>query len=143
VGRIVLFDLSFTPVKRPVNVEDVSTLDWFIGEVIVKDKETGLDVCRLQQGSGHCCGATYITQMYSKLPDYIDDLVAKVVKSPSTLGLRWPVQKQLFFYLSEETKHWDAPIRTRPDVKALYSFKNYATKPYSGSNVTLFVLELP
>lgn len=136
-------NLSFTPVKRPLDVEDVPTLDWYIGEVIVKDTDTGLDVCRLQQGSGHCCGATHITQMNFKLPDYIDGLVARVIKSPRTLGLRWSVQKQLFFYLSEETEHWDAPIRTRPDVKPLYSFKNYTTKPYSGSNVTLFVLKLP
>lgn len=118
------------------------SLDWYISEVKVQIKEddTVLDVCRLQQGVGHCCGATFMTSMKPWTPAYLDALIVEI-KSKRHRHLRWQVQPRLFFYLSDETVAWDGPIRARDDVKELYSFMNSATRPYTPSKVTLFVLE--
>lgn len=135
-------DIKLTPIKRVIPENLSLALDWFISEVVVSDSQEGYNICHLQQGTGHCCGATYITQMQPAFPEYIDILLDRISKFPSSTGLRWPVQKRLFFYLSEETNLWDKVIRKRPDVRELYTFKNFATRPYTGSDVTLFVLEL-
>lgn len=116
-------------------------LDWFINEVAVFFN--GSQICRLQQGVGHCCGSTFITQMsqyYFK--ENLDDLLSELRKAPHVSGLRWKIQKNLFLYLSDETAQFDAEIRARKDIKELYSFMNNATRPYTPSKVSLFVLEL-
>ena len=116
------------------------SLDWYITEEEVR--MDGIHLCRLQQGVGHCCGATYITQISPYLPANFNDLLTWLSQSKRGHYIRWPIQNDLFFYLSDETVLFDDPIRKHPKVKELFTFKNTATKPYSGSNVTLFTVSL-
>lgn len=123
-----------------VTEDDGPTLDWFISEEEVR--MDGICLCRLQQGVGHCCGATYITQISPDLPANFDALLTHLKEFKRCHHIRWPIQNDLFFYLSDETVLFDEPIRKHPKVKELFTFKNTATKPYSGSNVTLFTVSL-
>lgn len=116
------------------------TLDWFISEEEVW--MDGVRLCRLQQGVGHCCGATYITQISPDLAPDFDDLLSFIKNQRRCHHVRWAIQDHLFFYLSDETVLFDEPIRKHPKVKELFTFNNTATKPYTGSNVTLFTVSL-
>ena len=116
------------------------TLDWFISEEEVR--MDGIRLCRLQQGVGHCCGATYITQISPDLAPDFDALLSFIKSKRRGHHIRWAIQNDLFFYLSDETVLFDEPIRKHPKVKELFTFNNTATKPYTGSNVTLFTVSL-
>jgi len=116
--------------------------DTYVHEVVVTAGST--NVCRIQQGVGHCCGASYLTNLQQVAP-YFQQLVDFLTSKKQTKAdymFKWLLQDKLFFYLSDETVGWDEPIRTHKQVKHLFKFNNKATKPYSGSDVSLYVLEL-
>lgn len=111
--------------------------------------EGGRHVCVIQNGIGHCCGATFLCFFFGhNFPDYFNEVIellkSQVGKKQFEGGarLKWPLQDKVFLYLSDETKSWDEDIRNHPKMSLVYSFNNKATKPYSGSMVHLYVLDL-
>jgi hypothetical protein len=145
VGRIALSKFTYTKctwtapyTPESDDSDQDTTLDWFISEVAVS--LGGVKLCRLQNGIAHCCGATFLTSIKPQLIPHLDSLIEDI-KLGLVNQVRWKIQPRLFFYLSDETVGWDGPIRNRQDVKELYSFMNSATRPYTPSKVTLFVLE--
>jgi hypothetical protein len=108
--------------------------------------ETGTRFCRIENGVGHCCGASFLCMfapvvMSTRLDELIAYLKENVMKKLHP-DMYWTLQDKVFLYLSDETVFWDAPLRNHPRMSLVYSFNNKATKPYSGSKVDLFVLDL-
>jgi hypothetical protein len=111
---------------------------------VIRDGDTRF--CRIENGVGYCCGASFlcmfaVTTMVTRFDELIAYLKENVMKKLHP-DMYWNLQDKVFLYLSDETVFWDAPLRNHPRMSCVYSFNNKATKPYSGSKVDLFVLDL-
>jgi hypothetical protein len=106
----------------------------------------GGKVLRVENGAGHCCGATFLCDFLApRFEAYFEEVLALLrtkVNQKLHPALWWALQDKVFLYLSDETAPWDSEIRKHPKMSLLYSFNNKATKPYSGSMVYLYVLDL-
>ena len=112
----------------------------------ILDASSGVRVCRIENGVGFCCGASFLCvfspfDMSTRFDELIAYLKENVMKKLH-VDMYWTLQDKVFLYLSYETVYWDAPLRNHPRMSLVYSFNNKATKPYSGSKVDLFVLDL-
>jgi hypothetical protein len=106
----------------------------------------GYKVLRVENGVGQCCGATFLCDFSStRFVDNFEAVLALLrtkVNQKLHPDLWWALQDKVFLYLSDETDDWDSEIRKHPKMSLVYSFNNKATKPYSGSMVHLYVLDL-
>jgi hypothetical protein len=116
-------------------------------EVVITHE--GRRVCSIQNGNGHCCGSTFLcyfgptsfVHYFDEVIELLKDQVGKKMFEGDAC-LKWALQDKVFLYLSDETVFWDSEIRKHPKMSLVYSFNNKATKPYSGSMVHLYVLDL-
>ena len=106
----------------------------------------GLKLLRVENGVGQCCGATFLCDFWpAKFVtnfEAIITLLREKVNQKLHPDLWWALQDKVFLYLSDETANWDNNLRKHPKMSLIYSFNNKATKPYSGSMVHLYVLDL-
>jgi hypothetical protein len=110
-------------------------------EVLLTEEE--YTICRVQNGVAHCCGASFLCNLSSRFFNDFDKIIEFLKNNKNNEELRWVIQDSVFLYLSDETLDYgDKDFRKHPKLKEVFTFKNYATKPYSGSKVSLFVLDL-
>jgi hypothetical protein len=106
----------------------------------------GGKVLRVENGVGQCCGATFLCDFWvTRFVDNFEAVLALLrtkVNQKLHPDLWWALQDKVFLYLSDETAPWDSEIRKHPKMSLVHSFSNKATKPYSGSMVHLYVLDL-
>lgn len=137
------------PFLKEVALHDMALDNW--SNAIVERQ-----VAAITQAPGHCCGANFLGNLYGKYWEKKENVEAALSflktefrehRIPAKRNEEGdPIQQftswiihGIYFYLSDETRHFDHHLKKYPGVQKVHSFRNYSNG-HPGRMVDLYFL---